>query len=77
MIATVTAQEAVRFEPSAVVAVMVAVPSAIAVTTPALLTVATDVLLLVQVTFLFVALAGVTVAISVAVWLAALNDRVD
>ena len=66
-IATVTSQVAERFVPSAVVAVMVAVPSATAVTTPAPLTVATFVSLLVHVTFLLVAFDGVTVAVSVTV----------
>ena len=74
---TVTAQVAERFVPSEVVAVMVAVPSAMAVTTPVLLTIATLVLLLVHVTLLMVALAGVTVAVSVADWLTALNDKAD
>ena len=64
---TVTVQVAVRFVPSAVVAVMVAVPLATAVTTPESLTVATEVLLLVHVTLLSVALLGITVAVSVAV----------
>ena len=75
-IATVTSQVAERSVPSAVVAVMVAVPSATAVTTPVLLTVTTFVSLLVHVTFLLVAFAGVTVADSVTVWLAALNEWV-
>ena len=74
--ATVTAHVAVRFVPSAVFTVMVAVPLALAVTTPVLLTVATAVLLLVHVTVLFEVLEGVTVAVSVAVWPAALNDKV-
>ena len=73
-ILTVTAHLAVRSDPSAVVALMVAAPLATAVTTPTLLTVATAVLLLVQVTSIWVALAGVTVAVSVSVWLAALNE---
>ena len=76
-IETVTVQVAERFVPSAVVAVMVAVPSATAVTTPVLLTVATLVSLLVHVTFLLVAFVGVPVAVSVTVWLAALNEWVD
>ena len=59
---TVTVQVAVLLEPSAVVAVMVAVPLDTAVTKPVLLTVATDVLLLLHVTLLSVALLGVTVA---------------
>ena len=64
-ILTVTVQDALLLEPSAVVAVMVDVPLATAVTTPPLLTVATSVLLLVHVTFLLVALEGVTVAVRV------------
>jgi len=63
---TVTAQVAV-FAPSTVVTVMVALPAATAVTTPLELTVATEVLLLLQLTLLLVALAGDTVAVSVAV----------
>ena len=63
---TVTAQVAVLL-PSAVVTVIVAVPDATAVTFPAVETVATLVLLLLQVTFLFVALLGETVAVSVSV----------
>ena len=58
---TVTTQVAVLL-PSAVVTVMVAVPAALAVTTPELLTVATVVLLELHVTFLFVAVLGLTVA---------------
>ena len=50
--------------PSTVLTVIVVVPTATAVTVP-LLTVATLVLLLVQVTFLFVAFAGATVASNV------------
>ena len=57
-------QVAVLFEPSAVFAVIVALPLATAVTKPVLLTVATAVLLLVQVTPLFEALLGETVALS-------------
>ena len=53
--------------PSSVVTVMVAVPFATAVTTPLLLTLATEVLLLDHVTFLFVALSGKIVAVSVVV----------
>ena len=53
--------------PSAVVAVIVAVPLDTAVTTPVLLTVATCELLLFHVTFLFPAFVGVTVATSVSV----------
>lgn len=63
---TVTVQLAVLL-PSSVVTVIVAVPSALAVTNPVEETVATEVLLLVQVTFLFVALEGYTVAVSVPV----------
>ena len=61
---TVIAQVAVKFEPSVVVAVIVAVPLATAVTRPVLLTVATAVLLLCHITLLSVALLGVTVALS-------------
>ena len=50
--------------PSSVVTVIVAVPSFTPVTNPLLSTVATAVLLLSHVTFLFVALEGVTVALS-------------
>ena len=60
---TVTLHVAV-LPPSAVVAVMIAVPSAIPVTLPVLSTVATEVSLLLQATFLLVAFAGVTVAVS-------------
>jgi hypothetical protein len=60
---TVTAQVAV-LEPSWVVTVIVAVPAALPVTKPDVLTVAIAVLLLVQVTVLFVAFAGATVAVS-------------
>lgn len=74
-ILTVTVQVALLLEPSAVVAVMVAVPLATAVTTPALLTVATDVLLLVHVTLLLLALEGVTVAVRVDVWPADVKER--
>ena len=63
---TVTAQVAVLL-PSVVVTVIVAVPAAPAVTFPAVETVATLVLLLLQVTFLFVALLGEIVAVSVSV----------
>ena len=66
-IVTITLHVAVRFVPSVVVAVMTAEPFAFEVTIPASLTVATEVLLLVHVTFLFVALKGVIVAVSVAV----------
>ena len=63
---TVTATVAVLL-PSAVVTVMVAVPFATAVITPLLLTVAIFALLELQVTFLFVAVAGATVAAAVLV----------
>jgi hypothetical protein len=63
---TVTAQVAVLF-PSAVVTVMDAVPAATAVTVP-FDTVATEVALLLHVTFLFVALAGATVAVKASVF---------
>jgi hypothetical protein len=60
---TVTVTEAVALnEPSSVVAVMVAEPDDTPETSPFSFTVATLVLLLVQVTFLLVALAGLTVA---------------
>jgi hypothetical protein len=51
-------------EPSAVVTVIVAVPTDKPVTSPVALTVATAVLLLLQVTFWFVALAGAIVAVN-------------
>ena len=51
-------------EPSCVVTVMVAVPTDTPVTSPLALTVATAVLLLLQVTFWFVAFAGVMVELS-------------
>ena len=51
--------------PSSVVAVIVAVPIVSAVTTPSSSTVATAVSEELQVTFLFVASAGATVAVSV------------
>ena len=54
--------------PSVVVTVIVAVPAFFAVTTPEEETVATVVLLEDQVIFLFVALEGVTVAVSACVW---------
>ena len=60
---TVTLLVAV-FPPSTVVAVIVVVPAAIAVTNPLLFTVATAALLEVQLTFLFVAFEGLTVAVS-------------
>ena len=50
--------------PSCVVTVMVALPAATPVTRPVLLTVATDVLFELQVTVLFVASEGKTVAVS-------------
>jgi hypothetical protein len=50
-----------------VLTVIVAVPAATAVTTPLPLTVAIAVSLLVQITFLFVAFAGVIVAVRVSV----------
>jgi len=59
---TVTVQEAV-LPPSAVVTVIVAVPTLTPVTTPPSDTVATAVLLLFHVTFLFVALEGVIVTV--------------
>lgn len=61
---TVTVQLAV-FVPSSVVTVIVAVPALTAVTLPVLLTVATDVFDDLQLTFLFVAVDGATVAVSV------------
>ena len=75
LMSTVTVHVAVRFVPSAVVAVMVAVPLPTAVTTPSLLTVATPMSLLVHVTLVLLALDGVTVAVRVAVWPDASNDR--
>ena len=60
---TVIAEVAV-FAPSCVVTVMVVVPAATPVTNPVALTVATAVLLLLQLTFLFVALAGAIVAVN-------------
>ena len=63
---TVTTHVAVLF-PSTVLTVIVEVPAATPVTTPALETVATEVALEVQVTFLFVALEGLTVATNVTV----------
>jgi hypothetical protein len=50
--------------PSEVVTVIVAVPSETAVTSPAVPTVATESLLLLQVTFVFVAPLGTTLAVS-------------
>ena len=64
---TVTAQVALLLLPSAVVTVMVAVPTALAVTKPLLLTVAIEVLLDFHVTAGFVVLLGVTVAVSCSV----------
>jgi hypothetical protein len=61
---TVTAQVAVLL-PSLVLTVIVALPAAWAVTTPYVETVATEVLLDDQVTDLFVALVGLTVAVKV------------
>ena len=61
---TVTVQVAVLL-PSSEVAVIVALPAALAVTSPLASTVATEVLLLVQFTFLLVALLGATVAVKV------------
>ena len=63
---TVIAPEAVN-PPSAVVAVMVALPAATPDTTPLLFTVAMLVLPELQLTVLFVALPGDTVAVIVAV----------
>ena len=63
---TVIADEAVK-PPSAVVAVMVAVPLPWAVTIPLVLTVATVASLVLQLTLLLVALLGVTVAVRVPV----------
>jgi len=64
---TVTSQNAVLL-PSTVVTVMVAVPASIAATIPDALTIATASLLLLHVTLLFVALAGITVAVNAAVF---------
>ena len=64
---TVTSQVALRLLPSAVEAVIVAVPPPLAVTKPLLLTVATLVLLDFHVTFLLLVLLGVTVAVSCSV----------
>ena len=63
---TVTVQLAV-FPPDAVVTVIVALPLLAALTTPLPSTVATEGLLLVQVTDLFVALPGSTIAVSCSV----------
>ena len=65
VLATVILQVADLLEPSVVVAVIVASPSAIAVTLPLASTVATDVLDDVHVTDLSVVVAGATVALSV------------
>ena len=59
---TVTRQAAVL--PLLLFAVMVAVPKAFAVTLPAVSPVAMDTLLLIQVSVLFFASAGITVAVS-------------
>ena len=59
---TVTWQAELKLLPSVVVAVITAMPTALAVTRPLLLTVATLVLLEVHVTVLFVVLLGVMVA---------------
>ena len=64
---TVTLHTAVLF-PSAVVTVMSAVPFATAVTSPSGVTVATFSLLVAYVTFLLVAFAGATIAVSFTVW---------
>ena len=61
---TVIAHFADMYDPSAVLAIIVALPSAMAVTRPLLLTDATAGLLLVHVTLLSVASSGVTVAVS-------------
>ena len=58
---------ALKLVPSAVVAVMVAIPGATAVTRPLLLTVATLLLLVAQVTDLLVVFSGKTVAVSCSV----------
>ena len=60
----VTEQEALKLVPSVVLAVMEALPTVFAVTKPLLLTVATELLLVDQVTVLFVALLGSTVAVN-------------
>ena len=73
---TATAQVAVLLEPSAALAVMVALPLDTAVTNPVLLTVATAVLLLLHITLLSVAFSGVTVAVSCKVWPRLVNDAV-
>ena len=70
---TVTAQVAV-LPPSSVVAVMIAFPNLHAVTIP-LLTVATDTLLDVQITVLFSASLGETVAVST--WLPPSSSSID
>ena len=54
------------FEPSAVVAVIIAEPANNGVTTPMLLTVAAAVLVLAHEIFVFVAIAGVNAAVNVA-----------
>ena len=65
-VVTVTVQEAVAFAFADDFTVMTAVPLVFAVTLPEESTVATEVLLLDQVTALFVALLGLTVAVRVA-----------
>ena len=65
---TVTLHFALTPLPSAAVAVISAVPSAIAVTVPFAFTVAILESELLQVIFLFAALSGVTVAVRLAVW---------
>ena len=64
MIDTVTVHVAFRFEPSLVVAVMVAVPALMAVTTPSELTVAMLLSEELQVTERSAASSGVTVAVN-------------
>jgi hypothetical protein len=68
---TVTVQFAVKF-PSSVLTVIIAVPADTAFTSPPADTVATLSLSLVQLTFLFVALAGETVAVRVSLPLTAI-----
>ena len=63
---TIVTWQVAVLPPSSVVAVIVAVPSAIAVKTP-LFTLTIFTLLLVHVTFLFVAFSGITVAVNVSV----------
>ncbi len=64
MTITATEQEAYKFVPSVVVAMIVAVPSPTAVTSPSLSTIATLVLLEYQFTVLLLALLGEIVAIN-------------